>query len=896
MNIEIFTNRAVYQENKEEVQEENRVDKIKLKTYPEELKEYNKYIEFETPEGKTVDLMQNDEYTLQSSITQYEHVDVQIVFKKTLENDTAVWKSKIFTIKCFDSINALQIVTERQIDTINTIVDTLNLEVSRVEQLEADVQALIADIEARLEAGEFKGEKGDKGDTPIRGVDYWTAEDKQEVEDEATASIEGKIEEYNENAAEKTTVFNDNATSKTNAYNSNTTSKVNEYNQNATAKYNEYNTNAEGRVTLFNNNSASKLSEFNSNAESKTNTYNQNTQTKVSEYNSNTIEKLQQYNENDEAKTTAFNENASSKTTTFNQNVTNKINNFNTNATTKLGEYNSNATDKLEAYNSNAEEKIAEFDEHTEEIEQNIEKLQTEVAELQEDNENLRNAFPPIKGTGSNIVLEGTSKNKFKKFEVGGDTEQTQYSGKNILYGENPSSSNGGAVATVTGNILTISATTTNTVPFVIYNYSDIEENDVIRIKGSIKNSNGRITLRKHGESWVNVSVKNYTDGETASKIEYTVENGISEIAIYVYANNEIPFDNSQSIYENLIMTKNNENMDYEPFVGGIPSPNEQYEQPIQNVVGTIVNKVSNKNFFNKETVTANSYVNANNGEVAFSNNTSSSDYINIENASNVIISGDTEMRTNGGAFYNSNKEYISGFTTQQIHDGINVPSGSSYVRITTTTELLDVIQLESGTTATPYVPHQEQNYPFTLEQGQKLYIEDTLEDDGIHHRKAQGIVHISSVTTLPSGNIGGVITTNSLPNKTRKSNNYLLCNKAVFSKISRETGVIYENPGNAIIIGTPTDTLESMREKYDGAIVEYELGEEEIVPYTSQQQTQYNTIKKAQSYKNKTIISSESEDLPAILEVEAVQDMNTYKEETQAELESIKSRLALLE
>ena len=43
-----------------------------------------------------------------------------------------------------------------------------------------------------VESGAVKGDKGDKGekgDTPIRGVDYWTEEDKREIVDEVLADI-----------------------------------------------------------------------------------------------------------------------------------------------------------------------------------------------------------------------------------------------------------------------------------------------------------------------------------------------------------------------------------------------------------------------------------------------------------------------------------------------------------------------------------------------------------------------------------------------------------------------------------------------------------------------------------------------------------------------------------
>ena len=41
--------------------------------------------------------------------------------------------------------------------------------------------------------------------------------------------------------------------------------------------------------------------------------------------------------------------------------------------------------------------------------------------------------YVDLAGHGSNLVLEGTSKNKFKKFEIEGNTEQEQYSGKNLF-------------------------------------------------------------------------------------------------------------------------------------------------------------------------------------------------------------------------------------------------------------------------------------------------------------------------------------------------------------------------------------------------------------------------------------------------------------------------------
>ena len=168
------------------------------------------------------------------------------------------------------------------------------------------------------------------------------------------------------------------------------------------------------------------------------------------------------------------------------------------------------------------------------------------------------------------------------------------------------------------------------------------------------------------------------------------------------------------------------------------------------------------------------------------------------------------------------------------------------------------------------YVPHQEQNLPFSFAEGQRGMEGTTLQDDGIHNKMAQSVVNITSIVTLDGGNIGGIISSTYLPNKVRKSNNYIVCDRAVFNN-SRETGTIYENPGNCIIVGTPTDTLQTLQEKYNGSIVEYELAEEEIIPYNETQQAQYNAIKKAQSYDDQTNITQTNEDLPFILNIETL-------------------------
>lgn len=133
-----------------------------------------------------------------------------------------------------------------------------------------------------------KGEVGPQGEKPVNGVDYNTAEEKEEFKNDvvskATEEVEKNIadieteaiENYNENATQKTTEYDTNASNKLKAYNDNTTEKLKEYNDNASEKLESYNTNSTSKVNEFNTNASIKTTEFDTNATNKTNTFNDN--------------------------------------------------------------------------------------------------------------------------------------------------------------------------------------------------------------------------------------------------------------------------------------------------------------------------------------------------------------------------------------------------------------------------------------------------------------------------------------------------------------------------------------------------------------------------------------------------------------------------------------------
>ena len=124
----------------------------------------------------------------------------------------------------------------------------------------ARVDAAIEEIKRRADSGEF---------TPVKGVDYFTDAEKNEMMESVSTGAIGEFRkvvdtattEYNDNAAEKLTTYDTNAEQHTTDYNRNAAEKLEAYNQNHTAKVAEYNQNAETKTAEFDANAAALQTE-----------------------------------------------------------------------------------------------------------------------------------------------------------------------------------------------------------------------------------------------------------------------------------------------------------------------------------------------------------------------------------------------------------------------------------------------------------------------------------------------------------------------------------------------------------------------------------------------------------------------------------------------------------
>ena len=122
------------------------------------------------------------------------------------------------------------------------------------EALTARVDSAIEEIKRRADSGEF---------TPVKGVDYFTDAEKNELMESVST---GAIGEFRKVVDTATTEYNDNHNLKLAKYNANAEQHTSDYNRNAEVKLEAYNQNHTAKVAEYNQNAETKTAEFDSNA------------------------------------------------------------------------------------------------------------------------------------------------------------------------------------------------------------------------------------------------------------------------------------------------------------------------------------------------------------------------------------------------------------------------------------------------------------------------------------------------------------------------------------------------------------------------------------------------------------------------------------------------------
>lgn len=285
---------------------------------------------------------------------------------------------------------------------------------------------------------------------------------------------------------------------------------------------------------------------------------------------------------------------------------------------------------------------------------------------------------------------------------------------------------------------------------------------------------------------------------------------------------------------------------------------------------GSVDIKVQNKNLCTK--LIKNIGLSDSDGHETQSSVRATSDYIQVDFNKNesYCISGLTNTLRSFIAAYNLRKEFL-GRTSGQTYTNLTLQKGSfsqgtaqgtgdiAYLRVTqyennnTTGTINDIdnaeIQLEVGDTETNYVEHEEQTIHFPFTEKQVLHKDDYLAEDGIHHkRKTVTLNGTENFTYESAGRIFMVIHDIKDVGKVRTadilSSHFKINNTGEEKTAFHYQKLIYFFPSSSIT--SLTEWKAWLDEQYEAGTpvtIEYELANEEIVPYTPLQEDAMNSI-----------------------------------------------------
>lgn len=313
-----------------------------------------------------------------------------------------------------------------------------------------------------------------------------------------------------------------------------------------------------------------------------------------------------------------------------------------------------------------------------------------------------------VSGTAVQIT-NADNTGEISDFKLNGNTEQTTYSGKNLFNKGNDltqfTTNANNATITKTASTITIQTTASTSAGFYVLNnaftsYIDgFNNTKTYTISADITTSaNTQIRFGfEGGITQVAVNGKQRVSNTSTSAsigsafICYAFVNGIT-----------VKVENIQ-IEESASMTP------YEPYVGGIASPNPDYPQAVNVVTGEQVVKVEGKNLFDKSAIASGKLIDRNTGALNNNANYATSDFIPVKAGEQYTYTGFNYWYACG---FNSAKEWVSLLPNTAT---ITIPDGVKYIRAGLLLTNLDTAQLELGNQATTYEAYRGTDYEVNL-------------------------------------------------------------------------------------------------------------------------------------------------------------------------------------
>lgn len=496
--------------------------------------------------------------------------------------------------------------------------------------------------------------------------------------------------------------------------------------------------------------------------------------------------------------------------------------------------------------------------------------------------------------TGKEILIEDGENNKGLEIKVKGSTNQATRSEKNLLDNTAITKISNGITFTVNsdGTVLADGTNDTTANSSLIINRYDLSPGTYV-LNGCP--SGGAInTYRLAIQETGSYSVLGSIDIGNGSG-EFTLDTTTTvQIAIFIQKGLTI----NKLLFKPMLRKATIADDTYEQY-GASPSPD--YPSEVENVEGNVNIQITGKNLFDEEVKIDNKGLAWATGELFNEAGSVSSDFILARDISQIYSNYKFHIY-----FYDKDKNYLGNsynLTTRNgvVYDNLILPNNTdiAYFRLwfrkiindsTDMTIKTDIMITRTQEELTNYEPYKSQTVTFPLVEGQKLMEGSYLADDGIHHKRGQivldgtenwgklwpdsdaknifffeinagyvmdknfvGIISNQYVGVNYGGNDG-----KSLWNLRINDNyKYLIAISYYFTNDNKRLAI------KDIDCTTAQEFKAKLAEQYakgTPVVVEYELAEEEIVPYTEAQQEAWDKIESMKLYDGVNHIESTSE------------------------------------
>lgn len=313
--------------------------------------------------------------------------------------------------------------------------------------------------------------------------------------------------------------------------------------------------------------------------------------------------------------------------------------------------------------------------------------------------------------------------------------------------------------------------------------------------------------------------------------------------------------------YTNVIITIDNEDMTYEPYTGGTPSPNPEYPQEIE-TINSIGFEQSGKNKF--DNFKAYSYSNSNLNTTSLSNGIKIEKksgfglwvFDNLENLDEKIVRAKSKFNDGGSIAIglaslngtsrtimkeNTKSDTVSSFVIPKITDDKKYLAVWLYGSDNSEISYEDLIVTIDNEDMT-YEPYHEPKVISINLNGNTLAKVGDIKDKLIIHRNGEVELmkniwkkNISITSIIEESGTKMAVVGASGKKRNNRTLNTGLCTKAIMTKGNPlYNGTFYENATNFVFVGANEDTLETMKSKYDNAELYYQLETPQIIKLPS--------------------------------------------------------------